>query len=62
MSAMAHLVGRGAEVLILGCTELPLLQAQDPELQVARRTVAALDPTEILARRCIYFSRRAGVE
>lgn len=61
-AAMEHLVRRGAEVLILGCTELPLLQAQDPALPVAGGTVAVLDPTEILARRCVYFSRRAGAE
>lgn len=59
-AAMEHLVGRGAEVLILGCTELPLLQAQDPALRVGGREVAVLDPTEILAKRCVYFSRCAG--
>ena len=59
-TAMEHLVARGAEVLILGCTELPLLQSEDPALPVAGRTVAVLDPTEILARCCVQLARQPG--
>jgi aspartate racemase len=40
-----HLVNQGADVVILGCTELPLLK-------LPRDSVAILDPTDILARKC----------
>ena len=44
-----HLLDRGAQVLILGCTELPIAFAQ---LQLPFPTV---DPTEILARAAVRF-------
>ena len=53
LQALAHLVGRGAEVVLLGCTELPLLLAQDEAFVVGDARVVLLDPTEILARRCV---------
>lgn len=56
MAALEHLVARGADIVILGCTELPLILPQDPCFPIAGRTVAVLDPTEILARRCVGFS------
>lgn len=58
-TAMEHLASRGADVLILGCTELPLLQAENPALPLAGRHVAVLDPTALLARRCVQLSRHA---
>lgn len=56
--ALASLVLRGAEVVILGCTELPLLIAQHDAFPVAGRTVALLDPTEILAQTCVRLASR----
>ncbi|HJV28232.1 MAG TPA: amino acid racemase [Aromatoleum sp.] len=56
--ALASLAERGAEVIILGCTELPLLLAADQTYAVQGRTVAVLDPTEILAKRCVALSGR----
>jgi aspartate racemase len=56
--ALASLAERGAEVIILGCTELPLLLAADEAYRVAGKTVAVLDPTEILAKRCVRLSGR----
>jgi len=47
------LAGRGAEIVILGCTELPLLLQQNDAFPVAGKTVAIVDPTEILARKCV---------
>ena len=41
-----HVADRGADVLILGCTELPLLE-------LPRKSVTILDPTDILARKCV---------
>jgi aspartate racemase len=46
-----HLTSRGAELLILGCTELPLLLTGVGEDGV--ETVPMIDPTDILARRCV---------
>ena len=55
--AMTTLVERGAEVLILGCTELPLLVPECPDALIAGRRVAVVDPTAILARTCIRLAR-----
>lgn len=59
MQAVAHLAERGATVIVLGCTELPLLLPEQPGLVIGGRVVVVLDPTAILARRCIAESRRA---
>jgi aspartate racemase len=47
-----ELVQQGVEVIILGCTELPLVFA-DTEIRVRDRLISLVDPTEILARRCV---------
>jgi aspartate racemase len=57
LRATAHLAERGATVIILGCTELPLLLPQHPAFAIAGKTVALLDPTDILARRCVALAR-----
>ncbi len=57
-TALEHLVNRGADAIILGCTELPLLQAHSHALPVAGKTVAILDPTTILARKCVALAQR----
>lgn len=51
--AIAYLVANGADVIVLGCTELPLLIAQDDKFDVGGKQVPVLDPTEILARKCV---------
>ncbi|MFA5073335.1 MAG: amino acid racemase [Nitrospirota bacterium] len=56
--ALEHLVKRGAEVIILGCTELPLLQSENNDFHIGDRSVAILDPTAILARKCVALSAR----
>lgn len=56
MQALTHLVERGAEVIILGCTELPLLLKQTDDFPVAGKSIVVLDPTEILARKCVSLS------
>ena len=56
LQALTHLVERGAGILILGCTELPLLLAQNDDFKVAGTSVVLLDPTEILARKCVSLS------
>jgi aspartate racemase len=50
-AAIDGLVAQGVDVVILGCTELPILRA---ELEVrAGPRVTLVDPTEILAVRCV---------
>jgi aspartate racemase len=51
--AAKHLVEQGAEVIILGCTELPLVVEQTNRCLLAGRSVAILDPTNILAKKCV---------
>lgn len=55
--ALAHLVERGAQAVILGCTELPLLLAQSPAFPVAGTHIVLLDPTDILARKCVALAQ-----
>jgi aspartate racemase len=52
-AALEHLVLRGAEAVILGCTELPLVFPEQESFEVAGHTVPLLDPTAILARKCV---------
>jgi aspartate racemase len=53
LAALDHLVDRGAQAVILGCTELPLVLAASEALEVGGRKVRVVDPTELLARRCV---------
>ena len=56
LQALEYLFNQGAEVAILGCTELPLLLAQTDDFKVAGTSIVLLDPTEILARKCVSLS------
>jgi aspartate racemase len=60
--ALTSLVQRGADIIILGCTELPLLLEQNDAFPVAGKTVAVLDPTDIMARKCVSLGRQAADE
>lgn len=60
LSAVGHLAARGAEVIILGCTELPLVLAQEERFAIAGRFVALLDPTMLLATACVRYALRVG--
>jgi aspartate racemase len=57
MRALAHLVDAAASVVILGCTELPLLLREEAAFSIGGREIALLDPTAILARRCVALAR-----
>jgi aspartate/glutamate racemase len=48
--AAARLVARGADTLVLGCTELPLV-LRGRTLEVAGRSVRLVDPTAVVAAR-----------
>ena len=52
-AALEHLVDRGAQAIILGCTELPLVIAADDALMVRGRPIRVVDPTDLLAKRCV---------
>ncbi|MES2349599.1 MAG: amino acid racemase, partial [Pseudomonadota bacterium] len=57
IQALEHLLDAGASVVILGCTELPLLLQENSAFQLGDRSVALLDPTAILARRCVAIAK-----
>lgn len=59
LAALHELVARGAQAAILGCTELPLLLAQNDNFAVGGQRIVLLDPTEILARKCVSFATAA---
>lgn len=56
-AAAVHLAARGAQVLILGCTELPLILGQQQGYDAGGCRVDLVDPTLILALRCIELAR-----
>jgi aspartate racemase len=56
-AAVDELSGRGVEVILLGCTELPLLLPEGKMYSGSGRAVKLEDPTEILARRCVAYAR-----
>ena len=51
------LIERGVEVIILGCTELPLLLQRGEMRGSGGRSATLADPTDILARRCVAYAR-----
>ena len=53
LQVASFLVRQGAEVLILGCTELPLLLEESEKYPIAGKEVAILDPTNVLAKKCV---------
>lgn len=55
--AAEHLCESGAEVLILGCTELPLVLEHSKAYMINGHQVALIDPTTLLAIKCIQLSR-----
>lgn len=60
-AAIAHLQNRDAKVQILGCTELPLIFAQTEDFHIGEDTVALVDPTDVLAQRCVRLAQPTGV-
>jgi aspartate racemase len=53
LAAIDELAGQGVEVIILGCTELPLLFTRSELITASGQKVTLVDPTEILAVRCV---------
>lgn len=61
MRALQHLVGAGATLVILGCTELPLLLQENTAFPLGDSRIVLLDPTAILARRCVAIAKAGRV-
>lgn len=53
VATATHLIEKGAQALILGCTELPLVFPGITEIEIEGRNYPLLDPTAILARKCV---------
>ena len=49
----AELVAMGADILVAGCTEVPLI------LQQGDNTKIMIDSTDVLARRCVIYARQS---
>ncbi len=52
-AAIDELAAQGVEVIVLGCTELPLLLSEPERVTAKRQSVTLVDPTDILAKRCV---------
>ncbi|OLL32574.1 aspartate racemase [Burkholderia sp. SRS-W-2-2016] len=55
-AALDDLVGQGVQVIVLACTELPLLLREPVIACPGGRVVRLVDPTEVLARRCVAYA------
>ncbi|MBB5399133.1 aspartate racemase [Paraburkholderia sp. JPY162] len=55
-AAVDDLVARGVQVIVLACTELPLLLREQALACAGRRVVRLVDPTDVLARRCVEYA------
>jgi len=53
VAAIHDLAAQGVEVIILGCTELPILFPDGEPIHVNGRPITLVDPTDILAKRCV---------
>ncbi|TCW75919.1 aspartate racemase [Burkholderia sp. SRS-46] len=60
-AAVDGLIEAGVEVIVLGCTELPILLPSGEFTGAGGGSVHLVDPTEVLARACIAYATRAGV-
>ncbi|RDK01588.1 amino acid racemase [Paraburkholderia lacunae] len=56
-AAVDDLVAQGVQVIVLGCTELPLLLRGSTLARPGGLVVRLIDPAEVLARRCVAIGR-----
>jgi aspartate racemase len=57
IAALEGLIAEGVEVIILGCTELPILLPAGKFVGRNGGSVQLIDPTEVLARQCIAYAK-----
>ncbi|MBB5504369.1 amino acid racemase [Paraburkholderia atlantica] len=55
-AAVDDLVAQGVQVIVLACTELPLLLREPVLASPGGRVVRLVDPTDVLARRCVAYA------
>lgn len=55
-AAIDDLVAQGVQVIVLACTELPLLLRDATLARAGGLVVRLVDPTEVLARRCVAYA------
>jgi aspartate racemase len=55
-AAVEGLIDSGVEVIVLGCTELPLLLPRSEYTDRRGMRAALIDPTDVLARECVAFA------
>jgi len=53
-----YVIDHGADVIILGCTELPLLFPNTTEIQTPKKTAPLIDPTLILAKKIVSLAKQ----
>ncbi|MBN3752105.1 aspartate/glutamate racemase family protein [Paraburkholderia sp. Tr-20389] len=58
-AAVEGLIAQGVEIIILGCTELPLLLPLAEFIGRNGKRARLVDPTDVLARRCIAYATAA---
>jgi aspartate racemase len=62
LTAAEHLCELGADVLILGCMELPLVLEHSESYMIKNHEVALVDPTTILALKCVELAREHTIK
>ncbi|MDE1010752.1 MAG: amino acid racemase [Paraburkholderia fungorum] len=55
-AAVDDLVAQGVQVIVLGCTELPLLLRGSTLARPGRPVLRLVDPTDVLAKRCVAYA------
>lgn len=55
-NAIGHLIEKGAQVLILGCTELPLMFPTETSVTINDTSYPLIDPTLVLAKKCVHLA------
>lgn len=53
LKSAGYLISQGAEVIILGCTELPLLFPNESEIRYDDNMISLIDPTLVLAKKIV---------
>ena len=57
LNGVTYLIESEAQVIILGCTELPLLFPQTKDLKMNNTSVELIDPTLILAKKVVDLAK-----
>lgn len=57
LKAIEYLKDNGAQVIVLGCTELPLLFPEQTEITVKESVIPLVDPTVILAKKIVLLAK-----